>query len=77
MLAPSPAGTLHVEGAILGCLFGSPPALARDDVCRVPVRPVMLGAVASVLAMVLLCFLQKLCQRRDVEAAEASSGRAS
>ena len=32
----------HVERGILGGLLGSPPALARDDVGGVPIRPVVL-----------------------------------
>src|SRR5207249_1410566 len=48
------------------CLVGSPPALARDDVGRVPSRPVVLRSGRFVFAMALLCVSQKLCQSRDV-----------
>ena len=74
-VGPHRRARLHVERAILGCLLGSPPALARDDVGGVPIRPVVLRSGRFVLAMVLLCLSQKLCQRRDVEVAESSSGK--
>ena len=61
------AGAFDVERGILGRLLGSPPALARDDVGGVPLRPVVLRSGRFVLAMALLCLAQKLGQRRDVQ----------
>src|SRR6266478_6626701 len=70
---PSPAGTLHVVRAILGRFLGGLPLLARDDVGRVPIRPVVLRGGWFVLAVALLGFAQEIGQRRDVEAAQPAS----
>src|SRR5258705_8026683 len=67
---PSPAGTLHVARAILGRFLGGLPLLARDDVGRVPIRPVVLRGGWFVLAVALLGFAQEIGQGRDVEAAQ-------
>ena len=67
--------TFDVERGIFGCLVGSPSALARNHVGRVPAGPVVFRSGRLVRAMAFLCFLQKLCQRRDVQA-ESSSGKA-
>ena len=40
--------------------------IARDDVGGVPARPVVLGGVRLILAVMLLCLSQELCQSRDV-----------
>ena len=63
-----------LERAILGRLLGCLPALARDDVGGVPVRPVVLWSGRLVRAVMLLGLTQKLCQRRDVHA-ESPSGK--
>src|SRR5262249_2632628 len=68
------AGTFHLEGGIFGCLLGSTPVLARDDIRGVPTRPVVIRSARFVLAMALLCLSQKLGQSRDVYA-EPSSGK--
>ena len=48
-------------------LLGRLALLLRDDVGGVPIRPVVLRSGRFVLAMALLCFPQKLGQRRDVQ----------
>ena len=68
----SVAGTFHVKRSIFGCLLGRPAALARDDVGGVPPRPVVLRSGRFVLAMVLLCLSQKLCEGCDVHAESSS-----
>jgi hypothetical protein len=57
---------LYTELAVFGCLFGSLAALTRDNVGRVPARPVVLRSGRFVFAVVVLSFLQELGQRRDI-----------
>ena len=59
---------------MVGCLFGSPPVLARGDIGGVPARPVVLRSRRFVPAMAHLCLSQKLRQSCDVQA-ESSSGK--
>ena len=75
MSAPHRRTLSMCRARVLGGLLGSPALLARDDVGGVPPRPVVLRSGRFVRAMVLLCLSQKLCQRRDVQAAESSSGK--
>src|SRR2546430_5964931 len=69
------SGAFDVELARFRCFFRCLPVLARYDVGGVPTRPVVLRSRRFVLAMMLLCLAQKLCQRRDVQGAESSSGQ--
>src|ERR1700728_763648 len=62
-----------MDPAIFGCLFGRLALLARDNVGGIPVRPVVLRSGRFVFAMMSLCFLQKLRQRRDIQIAESSA----
>src|SRR5262245_2570063 len=68
------ASTFDVPRRVFDGLIGTPPALARDDVGAVPVRPMVLWSGRFVLAMALFCFAQELDLSRDV-AAESSSGQ--
>jgi hypothetical protein len=61
-----PSGTFQVERRVFRCFLGGSPAFARNDVGGVPPRPVMLRSGRFVRAVVLLCFFQKVSQRRDV-----------
>src|SRR4029450_6844608 len=75
-MSPLSPDSFHVERAIARCLLGSLPLLARDDVRGVPIRPVVLRSGRFVLTVMLLCFFEKLCQGRDVRAAQSPSGEA-
>src|ERR1700738_4840309 len=68
--------TFYVQLAQFGGFFGRFPVLSRDNVGGVPPRPMMLRGGWFVLAMMLLRLTQKLCQRRDVQIAESTSGQA-
>src|SRR5690348_124776 len=67
------ARTLDVEFARFGCLFGCLPVLPRDDVSRVPARPVVLRRGWFVLAVMLFRLTQQFCQSCDVQIAKSSS----
>jgi hypothetical protein len=69
------AGAFDVELALFDCFFRCLPVLARYDVGGVPARPVVLRSRRFVLTMMLLRLAQKLCQRRDIQIAESSSGQ--
>src|SRR5215469_2303276 len=69
------AGAFDVELALFDCFFRRLPVLARRDVGSVPAGPVVLRSRGFVLAMMLLCLAQKLCQRRHIQIAESSSGQ--
>ena len=61
------SGTFQVERRVFRCFLGGSPALARNDVGGVP--PPTSDASersSSYRAVVLLCFFQKVSQRRDV-----------
>src|SRR6266705_1579363 len=59
-----------------GGFFGRPSVLSRDNVGGVPPRPMVLRGGWFVLAMMLLRLTQKLCQHRDIQIAESTSGQA-
>jgi len=61
-----------MELGIFGRLVGGPPVLTRDDVRRIPVRPVMLRSGRFVFAMVLLGLQQKLRQSFHIQAESSS-----
>src|SRR6516225_12278046 len=65
-----------VQLACFGRCFGRLPVLSRNHVGGVPPRPMVLQSGWFVLAMMLLRLTQKLCQRRDVQVAESTSGQA-
>src|ERR1700738_2500830 len=67
--------TFYVQLAQFGGFFRRLPVLSRDNVGGVPPRPMVLGGGWFVLAMMLLRLTQKLCQRRDVQIAESTSGQ--
>src|SRR5918993_3159542 len=66
------AGAFDAECAICGRFLRTPSPLARNDVFSVPLRPVVLRSGRFVLAMTLLCFLEKLGQRHHVQAEPAT-----
>src|SRR5215471_17127906 len=68
--------TFYVQLAQFGGFLGRLPVLSRDHVSGVPPRPLVLRGGWFVLAMMLLSLTQKLCQRRDVQIAESTSGQA-
>src|SRR5206468_1787053 len=68
------ASAFDLELCVFRCVLGSPPALARDDVRRVELRPVVLRTGRLVVAVARLCLAQYLCHCRDV-AAEAARGK--
>src|SRR6202048_1377282 len=68
--------TFYVQLAQFGRFVGRPSVLSRDNVGGVPPRPMVLRGGWFVLAMMLLRLTQKLCQRRDVQIAESTSGQA-
>src|SRR5258707_388450 len=74
MIPLSLAGTCHVGRGVFCLLLPRPAALARDDIRRIPTRPVVLRSGRFVLAVALFCLSQKLRQSRDVHA-ESSSGK--
>jgi hypothetical protein len=65
-----------MELARFGCFFRRLSLLAGYDVGGVPARPVVLRGSWFVLAMMLLRLTQKLCQHRDVQITESTSGQA-
>jgi hypothetical protein len=64
---------LYTELAVFSCLFGSLAALTRDNVGRVPARPVLLRSGRLVFAVMLLSLLQELGECRDVQITESSA----
>ena len=64
---------LDVELAVLSGLFGSLAALTRDNVGRVPVRPVVLRSGRLIFAVVLFSLLQEFGQRRDIQITQSSA----
>ena len=68
--------TFDVHLAYVGCFFGRFSVLPGDNVGCVPSRPMVLRGGWFVLAMMLFRLTQKLCQGRDVQIAESTSGQA-
>ena len=64
---------LYTELAVFSCLFGSLAALTRDNVGRVPARPVVLRSGRLVIAVMLLSLLQELGECRDVQITKSSA----
>jgi NADH:ubiquinone oxidoreductase subunit 2 (subunit N) len=57
---------LYTKLAVFSCLFGSLAALTRDNVGRVPARPVVLRSGRLVFAVMVLSLLLELGECRDV-----------
>src|SRR5580700_615657 len=57
----------YVDPAVFGCLLGGLAVLARDNIGRVPSRPIVFRSGRLVFTVVLLSLLQELGQRRYIQ----------
>ena len=62
-----------VDLAVVRCLFGRLAILARDNVSRIPVRPVMLRCRSFIFTVVFLRLLQKPGQGSNIQTPEPSA----
>src|SRR5262245_34720540 len=60
------ADFLHIAAGSCRCLFGTTAVLARIQISRVPVPPIVLGVCLLVIAMMLFCLVQELGKSCDI-----------
>jgi hypothetical protein len=69
------AYSFDVERGILGCLVGTLPVLASDDVSGVPIWPVLISLAEALLMFAGGCFRTAECAREIACGAERSRSR--